>query len=457
MVQNVSNEKPIEVPDEKSSIFEEATLKSTMSDDMVRFCEAVVHPFGNDAIGAILPDKYSDLVVPVTDRVEFDLSPQFLNFEGDWTSETDNPGGLMQLLGVFMWFQPRCVAAGVIDTYIDYAQAANLYVNPFISIDPTFSPLGNRIILDDYLLCYTGVWANNSAGANSDFDYGFFDITGSTLISNRYVCIEYSRFLNIKENCDKMRVLGAGIKLWSEEAPINTGGYSIGGWINFEDIMQAMRHDTTTNNPADPGALLNIQTSIRFPVRTPGLGGSTVRYSSLQDMEQLDLEYPRVPDRLWVEDNPGYVDPTTGTSLTSATNIIHPNRGVDLAINDVITPGSMVPCIYWAFNVNRTAASSGNNTAGNGAYTLKVSSIVHGEAAPTGTCPFQTYKKNSELAAEHVKSILSNVDTFPVAATGHSFKSFMKKAKHFVTGVSKGAGHFANLMKQVDKWAGAIE
>lgn len=434
---------------------ERLTLEHVLSPDLIKFSEAVVHPFGDGAIGAILPDRYSELVVSLTDKLEFDLTPNLFNADGDWTSETDNPGGITQLLGVFMWLQPRTLACGSVSSFVfeDTGAYFNNYTNNFRCVDNDFSSISSVSILDSYNLCFTGVWADQSVGAPAPFTYGFFDLSSTGgKVAFHYLAIEYSRFNSIRNNCDKIRMLGAGLKLWSEEAPINTGGYSIGGWITMEDIFQATRMDETTITPATPGALLNIQPSIKFAKRNPGLQGCTVRYSSLQDAEQLDFEYARIPGRLFALDAPGYVDPTTGISQSTSGDIIHGNTGYDLSVNDTAVPGDFVPCIYWAFNVNRNAAASGNNSAGSGVYTLKVSSIVHSEGAPTGTCPFQTTKVTEEVASAHIKTVLENVDDFPVAATGHSFRSFLSKAKSVVATVAKGASHFVKLMEVVSKF-----
>jgi hypothetical protein len=286
--------------------------------------------------------------------------------------------------------------------------------------------------------------------ANSPITYGFFSdaaVFGNAIIPV-YYAIQLTRFNNIYNNCDKLRLLGAGIKVWSEQAPINTGGYSVGGWITVEDIMSAMAWTDRvtplfTPGPATPGALKAIQPKIKFACRTPGVKGSTVRYSPLQTSDQVEAEYPKIPTRM----------ATTGTINIAALNGVVPNLvieqpNVDFSINDVITPGSFVPCIYWQFNTTDTGGA-----AVNGVYTLKVMAMVHGEGTPTGESPFMSCKSSTDPSAAYAKAMIENLEVFPPAVSGHSFKSFMTKMKHVVGKAKKVAGHVTKVLALADKFA----
>jgi hypothetical protein len=57
---------------------------------------------------------------------------------------------------------------------------------------------------------------------------------------------------------------------------------------------------------------------------------------------------------------------------------------------------------------------------------------------------------NDPLVSQ-LKRILGDLDTFPVAVKGHSFKSFMTKARRVIAHVAQGAGKFAEFMALVDK------
>jgi hypothetical protein len=416
-----------------ASIFEEVTIKDTLSDELIHFCEAVVHPFGGMAIGATLPDRYQELIIPMTDRLEIDLTPDLFNLTGDWQTD-DN----VQLTGIFVWFQPRCLAAGGQDVFTE--SSASWARNPFIGVDDTISTLDQSVHMNQYNLCFTGIWDTVNESNNAPVTYGFYNENiESGPIASWYAAIQYTRFDNILANTDKMRILGSGIKMWSEEAPINTGGYSVGGWITFDDIVDALEwgpsSDTPTGipGPVRPGALKAIQPSIKFAKRTPGVKGSTVRYSCLQVPEQIESEYPKLPDRAYVLEAGG-------------TNGAQPQRvvGTASAVNDVIVPGTYVPCIFWQFNTNDDGTS---------VYTIKLMSMVHSEGTPTGSSPFMSTHSACDNMANHVKTMLEDVETFPVAASGHSFKSFLKKAGRVTSKVIKGAGSIAKIIALVDKFA----
>jgi hypothetical protein len=249
--------------------------------------------------------------------------------------------------------------------------------------------------------------------------------------------IPYTRFDNIDSNCNKIRVLGAGLKLWSEEAPINTGGYSIGGWITLEDLFEqfelGIRSAPASDFPVvrNAGALSSIQTKIKYSCRAPGVKGSTVRYSTLQDQEQLDPELPKLPQRLLVIDDQD-TNNVAPISLVSP-QYINDAPNSSMAIHDVIIPGSYVPCIYWSYNAETV-------------YTLKLMSMVHSEATPDGNCPFTSGKCKMDPAIDAVRSIIEDPERFPAAVTGHSFTSFFKKASYIVAKVSNYASRFSKFM-----------
>jgi hypothetical protein len=431
-VHNVQREAKIDDVEEK---YQDIGFSHVLDETLIRYCEAVVHPFGNESIGATLPDRYQELVIPLTDRLELDLTPDLFNYPGssaDWT----NPANGVQLTAIFIWFQPRSVGAGLINQ--DLGTAINpVNTAPFLTVDEDFSSVSSDEILNAYNLCITGVWDNTTAFADP-VTFGLFngDASGlGTYIVQNYIAISYSRFSNIVSNCNKIRVLGAGIKAWSEEAPINTGGYAVGGWITLEDIYEAIAINTL--GPIRPGALKTIQPSIKFACRSPGVKGSTTRYSTLQTAEQVEPEYPIVPDRMFtVAPNPNVTSPF----------IINPNIGADLGIHDILTPGSYVPCIFWQFN------TTDNESSTRGVYTVKLMSLVHSEGTPTGSSPFMSNKSNYDPAVEQVKMMLENPEIFPPAVKGHSFKSFMKKTRHVVAKIARFAGKTQRIMALADQF-----
>lgn len=408
-------------------------LTDLLSEPLTRYCEAVVHPFGNMAIGATLPDRYQELVIPVTDRLELDLTPDLFNLPGsdqDWAQDPN-----VQLSGVFIWFQPRCLSAGIASFYDGATNQFNS--NPYVSIDDTFTTIDTSGMVNAYNLCFTGIW--ELTGSPVPVTYGFY--TGNAIPTvPTYAAIQYTRFDNIASNCDKMRILGAGLKVWSEQAPINTGGFSVGGWITLEDIEEALVvGDQAT--ALNPGALKVIQPKIKFACRTQGVKGSTVRYSPVQTAEQTEPEYPRIPERMYDVLSSMY----DGAPLEESPFYIRPTGNSSLATNDMTTPGSYVPCVYWAFNV------TDESTQANAVYTLKLMSMVHAEGTPTGESPFMSNKSDYDNAVEHIKMMLENPEMFPPATKGNSFKSFMKKTRSVLGKIRKGASKTVQILSLLDK------
>jgi hypothetical protein len=413
---------------------EVAGFSDILSDDVIRYCNAVVNPFGNDSVGALLPDNYQELVVPLTDRLELDITPDIFNYPGSGANWQD-PANNTQLTGIFIWFQPRCIGGGLIANQEGTSIVFNK--NPWITVDDQLSASDPLTITNAYNLCIAGIW-EQSTPFNQPITFGLFNgvpASGSWIINN-YIAINYTRFDNILNNCDKLRILGAGIKVLPEQAPINTGGYGKGGWITLEDVMSAV--NMVEAGPLNAGALKNIQPSIKYAYTAKGLQGVTVRYSTLQSQEQVQAEYPQIPLRLVVPETP--VNPAAWSP-----SIISEINSVDLGISDLIEPGSFVPCIYWSFN---TTDQQDNN----GVYTLKIVSTVHSEGTPTGQCPFQTNKSEKDPAIDHVKLMLENPGVFPAASKGNSFKSFMKKTRHVMTKFGKYASKTGKLISLVDKF-----
>jgi hypothetical protein len=118
--------------------------------------------------------------------------------------------------------------------------------------------------------------------------------------------------------------------------------------------------------------------------------------------------------------------------------VVAPIGGTDLSVHDVTTPGSYVPCIYWSFNTGDEEKTGEGTDAG--IYTLKVMSMVHSEGTPSGNSPFMSNKSQHDPCVDYVKMMLENPETFPPAVSGHSFKSFMSKAKRVMGHLGKGLG-----------------
>lgn len=480
------------------------SFKSLLSRPLQSFCEAVTNPFGNGALGAVLPDNYNDLTIPVSDRAEFDLDYTSVNFSGhDWYADAiatspataddagfyDNAAATIQLLGIYIWFQPRCVQSSLLDTCIVNDSSFAVFRGsapkyPYTVTGELDEAFADKLaIMDEYVLCYTGYWyINNGAPRDtSDTEYNYtgyaaglyYKASDSGTVTERtfphvfgYRVVPYPRIENIADNISKARILGAGLKVWSEEAPINTGGYVVGGWTTFDDLLPIIRNTSygwgdgsgtlsstayytqlVTSLSNSGSATNDFIPSLKGACRETGVGGVTVRYSPLQTAEQLEKERVMLDGD---DANFSYVtdwDPSGESTGVNYVNI-HPSTGSDLSAFDVITRGSYIPALFWKWNVDLTADEPIADL-----YTLRVMSMVHLDGQPLGTSPFMSQNYDCDPASAHVKLLMENWSVFPPAVSGHTFKSFMTKASHVTSKMVKGAGHVLKILNLVDKFA----
>jgi hypothetical protein len=431
-----------------------------MSPELRAFAEAVTNPFGNDAVGAILPDTYQELVLPVTDRSEFDIGYNSINISGsDWVADqlvggyNGNEDGSAQLLGIVAWIDVRCAATGIFDTSSVAWNGNNVAPRyPF-----TVTGAWDEDILEKvqgcytYALCYTGYW-NVTTGTTS-FDASL-PVTGNVLGLYQkasydsgvtefpsvlgYRRLPLDRSVTINTLVTRLRLLGAGLKMWSEEAPINTGGFSVGGWITHNDLLPAL-HAQADGFTLRSAAALQLVSRIKGSCRAPGVKGATVRYSSLQTPEQLDMEAFSIEDHV-AETGINY----TGDILTGYQNVL-PLIGTSLSSYDQFSDGSYFPIIFWKYNL-------GGASVTDGLYTLRVMTMAHSDAVPLGSCPVMMSSIDVDPTALHIKSILENWNLYPPAVTGHSFKSFVSKIRQVAIRVGKGMGHTAKVIALIDKY-----
>jgi hypothetical protein len=111
------------------------SLKTEISRAGRLYFESVTRPFHGDAIGAVCPDTRVDAahaahlangVAPVTDKLKIYLTADDFNAPGlcdirmgsdgvRTASKWTDPDSGVQLVGAFIWFQPRCHAMGGLD------------------------------------------------------------------------------------------------------------------------------------------------------------------------------------------------------------------------------------------------------------------------------------------------------------------------------------------------------
>jgi len=402
---------------------------SAMSPMLKSYCDAVVNPFGNDALGAMLPDGYQQHATPATDRIETDISPDFFNFLTSQTTWQDAEG--YQLVGAAFWLMPRCGASGMFTSETVSSNTRNTY--PFYPLNTGATAIEASPPMNAYNLCMTGVW-NVEDGTKPDRDWGFFygedanpDNKG---IFNTYYMLPYAKFSSIVLNTAKLRIVGAGLKLWSEEAPINTGGYAMGGWLTIDDLYAGLH--CVSDDAASPAFFHTVQPLIKDLVRNPGLDGVTVRYNPIQDDRQSSLQYAEIPARQVTVQNIG---------TTKSPYIYTEDPSISFSVSDLVAPGSSIPFVIWMFN-----ASSVNDT-----YTLKLSSVVHTETVPNGINPFGTTLKRLDPHTPFAKMMLEDLEVWPAATKGHSFRSFMSKAAKVSSDAYHIASDLAGIMSLANK------
>lgn len=427
-----------------------ATLGSMLSPDVIGFSEAVVHPFGPGAVGALAPDGHNTTAVPATDRLTADIDPAlFLNAQ-------ENP--IISLTGFVVSLVPRSIAAGWLEQTLFVGKRAEQYYAlekltsgskrppgydqkiekilgdnfimqcdeekygqtqvpdvKFAAVNPSFGHSDELPQLELYCLIVAAIGqaANDPAPV-----YRFYSPTTTDSTEPGYNVISMTRYQKLKSVCSGGRMIGGGIKLWAEEAPINVGGTVYGGWIPIQELFASFRGATGAQSPG------TIQDSIKRRVTKRGLDGVTVRYSPLQSSLQMQSKL---------------LDLTSFYSWNSNTGTLTSSDNVDLSIYDQIDAASYVPIAVWKYN----------STESTDAYSLRLSVRVHVHGVPKGDSPFITSDVKLDSTLKHIVALLEERRVFPAAVGGHSFWSFMKKAGGFVTKTVNGAGHVLNVIKGV--------
>jgi hypothetical protein len=414
-----------------SNTFKRITLDDLMSPTLKSYTEAVSHPFGSRALGALLPDSFQERVIPAHDRLTFDITPSNLNFIGDWQAPPS--GSSAHLLGVITWLQPRCLAQHSLllvtaGGELEYPY----YISPGYGRDTNDSLYATKL----YNLCYTGVWSLTDTGGTTFQTTGLYvEDTGEPTAIPAYYIKPFPRLSTIQSTCSKARILGMGLKLWATEAPINTGGYVTGGWAQWEDFKTVVR--SGQSDYLRYNASNNLVTSMVGYTQSNGRQGITVRYSPLQDGKQLR----HVAISLVADDFVSAVNANGDYLLTVRDNL-------SLAAHDSMQEDTYVPITYWQFNQQPDGTTD--------VYTLKVMSIVHTECVPTGQNPFMSYFNGVDPMTHRVMAILENWQVFPPSEKGHSFKSFLEKTSKVWAGIMEGASKTYQILQLFDKVAGTL-
>jgi hypothetical protein len=215
-------------------------------------------------------------------------------------------------------------------------------------------------------------------------------------------CMPFSKTSALYSMASGGRIVGAGIKAWSNDAPLTTGGTAYGGWYNYTALINnflSVNRDklTTITRPEF------LQDDFLYRSQYAGHEGITVRYSPLQSDRQAGFTSV-------LYELPGLLDPQETGAAIQTTPF---GAGADACgVSD------LVPAIIWRYNVTDTVQ----------AYNLRLEARVHVQALPNNVCPFITDEYLPEPKFDHLTMVLEDKTNYPVASKGASFGSFMSKA-----------------------------
>jgi hypothetical protein len=368
-----------------------------------RFAEAVVNPFHEGAIGAVMPDRWTPPTIPAMDIINMTIKAN---------SIIDASAGL-NLLGIYIAFVPRSLAVGWMET-----QGDGFTKNPVFYADTNFNATGSagapdprKVAGNLYCLMVSFIVTSTAFpdpifGAIEQQIPPFF--IGS--LTRGFNFIETSRFQTINGLSDGGRIVGAGIKVNTQANLLETGGTAYGGWMSIDDLYKqcAQYADFSTIPPTSP---LEVQDLLKLKSFYKAIDGISVRYSPLQSaIQQKFVEiYPSTSFALndaYPAQSNGFVD------------------GSSVGAHDAIGGGDFVPAVVWLFN------TSGDLNAH--VYDLQVELRVHLQCEPKGICPFVISHVVPDPEFLILSRILGNPDVFDVAVKGASFVSFYQKFKEIV-------------------------
>lgn len=441
-----------------------------------QFAEAVTNPFSDAAIGAMIPDVWTPPSIPAMDRLSIDFDPAYL-------AALYGAIGTMNFVtvsGMFFAIVPRSLAVGWLaqtDESTNSGGEWSKLVN-IIPLSETFSPVPEQPIAHMYCLFMALIGTN---GHYAEPAVLALDPVAETFIPG-FNCIPFSRYDNILTSATGGRIVGAGLKVLSDEAAIETGGTAYGGWMPLEDIYSVAytgnllgkpdsiavltsvprplsrtmndNSDWETNEFKEPPSKARLhprararervvkrrkkhrtrlggpdlipastlQDSLRYRHTYRGVDGVTTRYSPLQSSTQETFQ-PVYETALFEE----YSQDMGTAALT--------NIGVGIGTHDLIGSSDYVPAVVWRFNSSEET------------YSLRVEARVHIQAEPDGNCPFMAHSLVPDPHYSDIQIILENKDAFPVVSKGNSFKSFLKGVKESIAVLHGGLG----LAKDVKK------
>lgn len=374
----------------------------------LKYAEACVNPFDEVCLGCKRPDG-SPHSVSAIDRMQLNLPITTLATLMDTNFN-----------GVMVAFIPRCTVVG-------WLTGSQTTTTPAVTIVPeiqftqfnsNFSPITSTQVLvpsDAYYILFAGL----------GLDGLFYRINpAGTGVATGYMCIQTTRQQALQETTAALRILGAGIKLWPNSPPVSTGGKLFSGMMSQNDLFSSFRGISGYSNSS------TIESQIQSKQAYYGLDGTTVRYNTFSDRSQLDFHDTNLEELF--SDLP----PTNLIEIIQEGNRQYSSQ-------DLVGPGSGIPITVWRY---QSAAD---------VFDLTFNMIAHLEVKPRGTSPYEQSFLLYDSKLTHLDKILGSTH-FPLSVKGHSFKTFISKARTFIHRTLGSADDISKIIQLVEKVLGGV-
>lgn len=262
------------------------SVKSLISENMAAFANAVVHPFSNGAVGALVPDKYSMETQPGCDRLTLTIDPASFNIGAGID------GGA--IIAVVAMFLPRCMDAGwLTGPTINDATGTSFIQTQVLDVPATYIDYDGTVLSslassgipitqnDPYVLLICAIdevgraWRIGTHGSNK--------------VAPGVMMHSFSRVNGLRNQSKSTRLVGAGIKFFSNANMFDTGGTVFGGWYSQGEMFNKLKASVYIDEITTPtGLMRGIIKEFRYRKQFGAKLGCTVRYSPFQDNRLLD-------------------------------------------------------------------------------------------------------------------------------------------------------------------------
>jgi hypothetical protein len=427
-----------------------------LSNESVHFAEAVTNPFSDGALGASLPDQWAPPTVPANDRLTMIFDPAtFIDLD-------DSKNGDVVVEGFLAAIVPRSLAAGWLAMDFDRSNTIHeVYAITTTYETPAQNPLGDMYCL---VTCVIG---RSTAHPTTSILAWRPDPQALGIVEG-YNVQAFARHEILEATAAGGRIVGAGLKIFANAAPLTTGGTSYGGWITIVDLL-SMAEDSNpgrafetlyeqefteaktggyrsdphphpslhTQSPIlsqrhaailalnQPGqetkerralkrALIKARVSLVPIVQAANIEDLLRMRHTYQGVKGVTVRYSPLQSAVQEEYRPAFDDAVfSGVVVNSREQ----NLASGLGANDLASPTDFVPCVIWKFNTD----SGGVPTT----YNLRIEATVHLQCIPRSTNPYMTNGVIPDPNYPKLALILENRDVYPVVSRGNSFKSFL--------------------------------